>query len=39
MVGLSSVERTMWVCSFVEAMVVETALAAGKSLACLLMVV
>ncbi|KAK7837288.1 hypothetical protein CFP56_021427 [Quercus suber] len=37
-VGLSSVENNMWVSSVLESMVVETVLAAGKSLACLIMV-
>ena len=38
-VGLSSVENNMWVFSVLESMVVETVLAAGKSLACHIMVV
>ncbi|KAJ9141043.1 hypothetical protein P3X46_031626 [Hevea brasiliensis] len=37
--SVSSVERTLWACSVMEAMVVETALAAWKSLAYLFFVV
>lgn len=37
--SVSSAETNLWACSVIEAMAVETALAAWKSLACLLFMV
>ena len=37
--SVNSVDKTMWVCSLMEAMVIETVVAAGKALACLHFVV